>query len=84
MRVSGRDPRQLGDHIQAIAVFEPHVDDRECGRLRADQVDALGDGMSAAHFEAAKLHSAREPLQERTIVIDDDEGAILGQFVLSK
>ena len=34
-----------------------------------------------AHLEAARLHGARQPQQERPVVVDEDEGAIFRQLV---
>jgi hypothetical protein len=40
--------------------------------------------MAGSDFEAAKLHSPRQALQECSVIVDDDQRAIFGQFVLLK
>jgi hypothetical protein len=38
--------------------------------------------MTGTHLETAKLHSSREALQERAIIIDNDQRPVGRQFVL--
>ena len=63
-REIGANFRQFGDHIEARAILKPHIDDSERRRLLADQIDAFRNGMAETHLEAAKLHGARQTLQE--------------------
>ena len=73
---------ELGDDVEARAVFEAHVDDGKCRWLIADQIDAFGHRVPKTHLETSKLHSPRQTLQERTVVVDDDQRAICRQFIL--
>ena len=80
----GADLGELRDDVEAVAVLQPHVDDGEGRRLLPDQVEALGDRVGRAHLEAARLHGTRQPLEERPVVVDQDERAIFRQLVRSE
>ena len=72
-RASGRRLRRILDHVEAVAVLEPHVDDGEGGVARFHLGARLGDRFRRLGDEAALLHGAREPLQERLVVVDDEK-----------
>ena len=73
---------EFGDDIEARAIFKAHVDDGKRRRLFANEIDTFRYRMPKAHLEASKLHSPRQTLQKRTVVVDDDQRAIRRQFIL--
>ena len=62
------------DDVEAVAVLQPKVDDGECRRGGIDLAQAFGDGIGGIDREAARLHGAGQPLQERLVVVDDEKG----------
>src|SRR5262249_62368664 len=67
------------DHVEAIAVLEPHVDDGKSGRGGFELAQPLGDRFGGGYREAAAFHGGGEPLQERFVVFNDQQRAIGGQ-----
>ena len=67
---------ERGDHVEAVAVAKTHVDHR-IGRRGGLQMDQpVGDRLGGHHSEAAALHRARQPLQKRLVVLDDQKSAV--------
>ena len=72
-RASGRRRADQLDHVEAVAVLEPHVDDGEGGVRRLRLLPRLGHGFGRLGDEAALLHGAGEALQEGLVVVDDEK-----------
>ncbi len=72
----GPAPLERRDHVEAVAVAEPHVDHGEGGRGGFELHQPLGDRFGGSDREAAALHRAGEPLQERLVVLDDQQRTV--------
>ena len=69
---------QRRDDLEAIAIGKTHVDHREGRRAALDARQPVRHRFGRGHGEATRFHGTRETLQERAIVIDDQQRAILG------
>ena len=78
---SGRFSLQLGDDVEAVAVPEPHVDHGEGRRAVVEEGQPVGDRFGGRDREAARLHRPRQALQERLVVVDDEQGPVVRQPV---
>ncbi len=65
------------DDVEPVAVAEPHVDDRKGRRGLLDLQQPVGDRFGGGHRKAAALHGAREPLQERFVIFDDQKRTLV-------
>ena len=65
------------DDVEAVAVAEPHVDHRIGRRIGARLGDRLLDALGRLDHEAAAFHGARQPGQERLVVIDDQQRGVV-------
>jgi hypothetical protein len=55
---------------------------REGRRRRLHLLQTFADGLGGPHLEAACFHGARQPLQERLVVLHDQQRALgLGDLV---
>ena len=75
-RASGRLLLQRGDDVEAVAVAEPQIDDREGRRGLADLRETVRDGVAGRDRKAAGLHGARQALQKRLVVLHDEQRAV--------
>jgi hypothetical protein len=66
---------QRTDDIEPAPVAEPHVDDGESRRLLGRRGDPAGDTIRGGHEKAPPLHRPGEPLAQRCVVVDDQQGA---------
>jgi len=61
------------DHVQSVAVFKPHVDDR-VGRGDAENLGCcILNAIGGFGRKSALFHCTRQPLLKRLVVVDDQE-----------
>ena len=76
MRAPGRASRSALTTVEAAAVAEPQIDDREGRRMRGRGGDPGGDPVGGRDDKPAPLHRTRQALAQRRIVIDDQQRAL--------
>jgi hypothetical protein len=71
------DDRHIGplahttDHVLAIAIGKPEIEQNDIGRLGCDALDRIGDRGRARHLVAVGLERRLEETQDRHLVVDD-------------
>ena len=61
------------NHVETVAVAEPHIDHRVSRRVVLHPRQTVRDAVRGRNLEAAAFHGAREALQKRLIVVDDQK-----------
>ena len=61
------------DHVEPVAVAEPHVDHGKGRRLVLDRGNAVSNAFGHANQVAAAFHGAGEAGREGPVVVDDQE-----------
>jgi hypothetical protein len=69
----GTPALQRRDDVKAVAVAEPHVDHGESRRVALDLAQAFRDRLGDRDLEAAAFDRLGDALQERLVVVDDQE-----------
>ena len=62
-----------GDDVQSVAVAQAHIDDRIVWRIPVYAGLGLRHGFDSLRHKSPLLHRARQPVEERLVVIDDQE-----------
>jgi hypothetical protein len=68
-----------GDHVDPIAVAEPHVDHRKCRRCALDLAQAVRHRFRGRNVKAAAFQRLGEPLEEGAVILDDQQGTVGGK-----
>jgi hypothetical protein len=75
---------QRRDHFKAVAVFQPQIDHRVGRRFIGDGGEALGNRSGNPDIEATAHHGALEALQERHIVVDQQQAGVIGEKIFNR
>ena len=59
------------EHVETVAVIEPHVYHRESGRLFLDQLQPFRNALRHAYLKAARFQGTAKSLQKGPVVVDD-------------
>src|SRR5262249_2136663 len=78
----GTPALKRGNHIEAIAVAKPHVDNSISGRRFLHLQQSLGYRLRRRYGKASLLKRFGKPLQERKIVLDDQQRSFAGDSFL--
>jgi len=61
------------NHIEAVAVPEPHINHRKCGGSLFNLEETIADRFSGRHSEVPAFHGTGEALQEQLVILDDQK-----------